>query len=252
MSKISAIIITKNEEAMIADCIDSVQFCDEIIVIDSHSTDRTADIANRMECRVFPVELESFAQRRNFGLSRAKYEWILYIDADERISPELAQEIKAVVQKNELVFAAFKVQRKNFYLGNNEWPYIETLERLFLKKQLKEWRGDLHESPIITGKIGILAGFLYHYTHRDLSQMVDKTNTWSVVEADLRLRAHHPQMSWWRFPRVMITAFIRSYILQNGWKLGTVGLIESMYQAFSSFITYAKLWELQQNGKKKV
>lgn len=80
--------------------------------------------------------------------------------------------------------------------------------------------------------------------------MVEKTNKWSDTEALLRFNSNHPKMTWWRFPRVMLTAFFNSYIRQGGWKAGAVGLIESVYQSFSMFITYAKLWELQNLNKK--
>ena len=131
-------------------------------------------------------------------------------------------------------------------MGNHEWPYIEKLERLFRKDSLKGWKGKLHESPIIDGAIGDLDGFLLHYSHRNLSEMLKKTIEWSKIEAELRFKANHPKVTWWRIPRVMITAFFDSYIKQEGWKVGAIGLIESLYQSFSMFITYATLWEMQE------
>ena len=87
-----------------------------------------------------------------------------------------------------------------------------------------------------------------HYTHRDLESMVNKTAAWSSIEAAQRYKQNHPKISWWRFPRVMLTAFFNSYIIQGGYKAKTVGIIESVYQAFSIFITYAKLWEMQKQS----
>ena len=243
--KLSAIIITRNAEELIADCIDSVSFCDEVILIDS-STDSTPELAKRMGAHVYQSDSQSFSDKRNNGIVKARGEWIFYIDADERVSPELKKEI-ITVSENGSSLSAFRILRKNFYLGKNEWPKIEKLERLFKKEHLKMWYGDLHESPKIEGKVGELSGFLFHYTHQELSEMVKKTNTWSEIEANLRFTAHHPHMTWWRFPRVMLSSFFDSYIKQQGYKAGTVGLIESMYQAFSIFITYAKLWEMQQS-----
>jgi len=134
-------------------------------------------------------------------------------------------------------------------LGNHEWTAIEKLERLFKKDALKSWKGQLHESPEIQGEAGELDGFLLHYTHRDLASMLTKTNEWSAIEAKLRYDTFHPQMEWWRFFRVMWTGFSNSYIQQGGWKVGTAGLIESVYQGFSMFVTYAKLWEMQEKVK---
>ena len=145
--------------------------------------------------------------------------------------------------------SAYRIQRKNFYFGNNEWPYIEKLERLFKKSALEEWYGELHESPRIKGTVGTLEGFLLHYTRQSITAMVNKTIKWSEIEAELRFNNNHPQMSWWRFLRVMITAFYDSYIRQKGYTAGTAGLVESMYQSYSMFITYARLWEMQNKGK---
>lgn len=255
MIKLSAIILAKNEETMIKDCLKSVSFCDEIIMIDSGSKDKTVAIAKEKGVRVYEELSADFAAKRNLGLSMAKGEWVLYIDADERISEALASEIaKSVEQSAKGKFgeiAIYKLRRKNFYLGDHPWPQIEEMERLFKKEALKKWHGALHESPVYVGEVGLLNGELLHYTHRDLSQMVAKTNQWSETEAELRLKADHPEMTWWRFPRVMITAFSNSYFKQGGWKVGTAGLVESMYQAFSAFITYAKLWELQNKKSSK-
>lgn len=246
MSKISAVILTRNSEEMIADCIDSVSFCDEVIVIDNGSTDRTLELVKLLGAKIYETKSKSFADLRNFGLSKVRTKWVLYIDDDERVSGELKNSIKGHVSgiKGKEV-AAYRIKRKNFYLGNHEWPQIETHTRLFNKNSLREWRGALHETPVVEGEISELDGFIMHYTHRNLSQMVKKTVEWSGIEAELRHKANHPKMSTWRFFRVMITAFYDSYIRQKGYKAGTAGLIESMYQAFSMFITYGRLWELQ-------
>ena len=119
--------------------------------------------------------------------------------------------------------------------------------RLVRKDALVGWQGGLHETAQVRGKIGRLDGELMHDTHRDLTGMLEKTNIWSDFEAQLRYKNNHPPISWWRFFRVMISAFWKSYIREKGYLAGTVGLIESLYQSFSMFITYAKLWEKQNN-----
>lgn len=246
--KLSVAIIAKNAQEYIADAISSVSFANEIIVIDNTSVDNTSEIAKKMGAKVFPYKAKNFADARNYALQKAKGEWILYIDTDERVSNELATQIQHLVNNGEnSETVAYKIYRKNFYYGNHEWPYIEKLERLFKKINLKEWYGELHESPKFDGSAGELDGFLFHYTHQRLDAMVEKTNRWSEIEAELRFKTHHPKMVWWRFFRVMITAFFDSYIRQKGWKAGMVGIIESFYQSFSMFVTYAKLWELQKN-----
>lgn len=249
MNKISAIVIAKNEENVIIDCLDSIAFCDETIVIDGGSQDRTREIVEKKNAKVFVFESNDFSASRNLGLKMASHEWILYVDADERVDELLKENIKEKINNRENM-SAYKIRRKNFYLGNHEWPHIEKLERLFRKDDLKEWKGVLHESPVVNGKIGeINGGFMNHFTHRDISYMLNKTIEWSKYEAKLRFESGHPKMTWWRFIRVMVTAFFDSYIRQGGWRVGTVGVIESIYQSFSMFITYARLWEMQQKKK---
>lgn len=249
MIKISGVVITRNAENIIADCLDSLSFCDEVVVIDNKSDDRTKEIAQKLGAKIFEHSSNDFSEMRNFGLKKALGEWILYVDSDERVTPALAADIKNQILN--IKYSAFKIKRKNFYFGNHEWPYIERLERLFRKDKLEGWYGKLHESPMVKGEIGELDGYLLHHTHRDLTSMLNKTIEWSKTEAKLRYNSSHPKMSWWRFPRVMLTAFFDSYIRQGGWKVGSVGLIESLYQSYSIFITYARLWEMQEKLKSK-
>lgn len=259
MKKITAVIIAKNQEKLIKQALESVMFCDEIIVIDNGSEDKTKEIAKKY-AKVFDYKTNSFSELRNFGLSKVETDYVLYLDTDERISEELKINIRKVLSEDSEV-SGFKLLRKNYYLGSskkNEWPYVEKLERLFKKEKLKKWEGELHESPVVEGKtlpagrqVGELDGYILHFTHRDLESMLEKTINWSETEALLRYNSNHPKITWWRFPRIMITAFLNSYIKQRGYKAGTVGIIESIYQAFSAFITYAKLWELQNKSKIK-
>lgn len=252
--KISAIIITRNEEGNISDCIKNLSFADEIIVVDNCSVDMTVQIAQNLGAKVHKIPGLDFSYLRNIGKEKAKSDWLLYVDADERVSKELSQDIKNSV-KSPQDNASFYLTRKNYFLGIPS-PNMEKIIRLMKKESLIGWQGSLHESPLIAGKIGTLNGYLFHYTHRDISSMVVKTNEWSEIEAQLLYKSNHPVMREWRFLRIILTAFVRSYIKQKGWKMGRVGFIESIYQAFSGFITYAKLWEKQnkpqlpaQNGK---
>lgn len=243
--KLSTIIIARNEEEVIKRCLESVKtISDEIIVVDNASTDDTSKIAKQFGVKIVSTDKEDFSKLRNLGLEKAKGTWILYIDADEVVSEKLAQELKHVLSgKNEYV--AYFLKRKEFYLGNHQWPTIEKHKRFFKKSSLKRWEGVLHESSVVQGEVSELDGYLLHYTHRSLRKMVEKTIRWSGVEAELRYKANHPPVTWWRILRVMVTAFFTSYITQKGWKVGTVGVIESVYQTFSIFITYARLWEMQ-------
>lgn len=245
-TKLSAIIIAKNEEARIVDCLEHLAFADERIVVDNGSADRTIEIARTQGAIVITAEGKDFATVRELGLRAATGTWVLYIDADEEVGEHLQKEIKNVTCNMEP--SAYFIKRDTYYLGHH-WPYKDKVERLFAKSALKGWHGKLHETPVYTGNAGVLQYPLVHRTHRTLEDMLEKTNDWSEVEAKLRFDAHHPPVVWWRLLRVMFTGFARSYIDQRGFRAGTVGWIESIYQAFSMFITYAKLWELQQDKK---
>ncbi len=249
MSTITAAIIAKDEENMISECLRSVSFCDEILLIDGFSKDNTVTIAKKFHAKVIQYPPGDFSKLRNQALQQASSDWLFYIDADERISKELMVNIKTKVSLPNPK-AAYRIRRKNYYFKKYEWPTVEKLERLFQKKALREWYGILHESPIVEGEIGEIDGYLLHFTHRDLSSMLDKTLIWSSIEASNRFNTNHPQMRWWRYPRTMLTAFYDSYIQQKGWKVGTPGLIESIYQSYSAFATYAKLWEMQEKSRR--
>lgn len=242
---ITTIIITKNEEKNIEECIKSVRFSNQIIVVDNKSRDRTVEIAKDLGAEIISQEFSDFSKQREAGINAVKSDWILYLDADERVSEELKGEIEKTTQDKDAK-DVYKIKRKNFYFGDHEWYFYAKLERLFKKDALKGWFGEIHESPAYKGLVGELNGFINHYTHSDLTSMLDKTIEWSDTEAKIRLSAKHPKMTWWRFPRVMITTFFTYYFKQKGYKAGTAGLIESLYQSFSTFITYAKLWEKQE------
>lgn len=249
---ISAVVIAKNEEEMIADCLSSLKFCDEIVLVDDGSTDDTVKIASKFTNKIFENTRGSIGYVeavRKFAVSKASGEWVLIIDADERVSTELAKDILSnITSAGEL--KAFKIIRRNYYLGKNLWPQEDILLRLFRKSEIENWDWKLHTSPEVKGEVGELKGYLDHYTHRNLSQMLDKTIEWSKEEAKLRYEAGHPKMNLLRFARPVISSFFNSYVKQKGYRVGTAGIVESIYQAFSSFITYARLWELQINGTK--
>ncbi|MFZ5845084.1 MAG: glycosyltransferase family 2 protein [Patescibacteria group bacterium] len=245
--RVSSITLARNEEVRIEKCLAALSFCDEQIVIDNGSTDRTAQIAQQRGAKVVPFSGLDFGKAHNLGLKEARGEWLLYVDADEIVTPQLSSEILEVIQKKgQEQKAAYFVKRKNYYLGHL-WPYQDRHLRLFRSQALKGWRGQLHETPITTGATGTLHHPLIHHTHRTLEEMVAKTNEWSEIEARYRFTAGHPVVAPWRLFRVMLTAFWDSFIKQGGWRVGVVGWIESLYQSMSIFTTYAKLWEMQQN-----
>lgn len=246
-SKISAIILTKNDQARIRECLESVSWADEVIVVDNGSTDKTIEIAQTKKAIVVREKADvDFAKLRNIGKEKATGDFLLYVDSDEQVTSELKNEIINLEKSfnPETSPFAYFISRKNYYLGQ-PWPYRDKMERFFWKKGLIGWEGKLHESPRVTGNVGQLRNPLMHNTHRTLEEMLEKTNQWSEIEADLRFKANHPPIVFWRLIRVMASAFFESYVKQRGWRAGVTGLIESIFQSYSTFITYAKLWERQ-------
>lgn len=249
---VSVIILTKNEAPRIEECVRSISWADEIIVVDNGSTDGTIEIAKKLHVKIIESKDKNFARLREIGAENAINDWILYIDADETVPEPLRKEIISTIgafdPKTSPV--GYSILRTNVYLGNVLWPVKDSMMRLFFKNALIGWQGELHESAKIDGISRFLKEPLVHHTHRTLEEMVSKTNAWSETEANLRIAAHHPPIVPWRIIRVMLTAFWDSYVRQQGWRAGVGGMIESIYQAFSMFITYAKLWEKQQKQNK--
>lgn len=243
---ISAIIITKNEEKMIGDCLKSINWVDEILVIDSGSEDKTLDIAKRYGARVVSVLNNNFSAWRNRGAKEAGGDWLLYVDADERVTLSLRKEILKQVQND--TFSGYAIPRRNILLGHKMkhggwWP--DYVMRLIRKDVLKGWKGKLHEQPEIKGETGKLKNPFTHITHRNLTEMVAKTNEWSEIEAKLMFEDDHPKMNILRFFTAMFREFWYRAIRKKGFLDGPIGIIEIIYQIFSRFVSYAKLWELQ-------
>jgi glycosyltransferase involved in cell wall biosynthesis len=242
---IDVIIIAKNESARIAQCIKRLSFAQKIFVIDNNSTDNTADVARKAGARVIRSDSSNFSDLRNLGALKSTADWLLYIDADEFVGSDLRIEILDTIEEQSDT-RAYRILRDNYYLGYL-WPTHDGMIRLIHRASLRAWEGTIHEHASIEGTVDTLQHHLVHDTHRTLHEMTEKTNEWSAIEAQLRFDADHPAIVEWRLLRVMITGFMTAYVKDGGWRMGTVGLIESIFQSFSMFTTYAKLWELQQN-----
>src|SRR3989344_1782696 len=255
---LSVIILTKNEEKMIGACLESVKWADEIIIADNGSTDKTLEIIRSdksLESRVKVMKFaeQDFASLRNKAMEEAKGDWVLYVDADERVLENLKEEILKQVQDDNMVggdkYSAYAISRKNIIFGNevSYGPYKKDwVIRLFRKKDFEKWTGKVHETPHFKGKLGYIKNSFLHLTHRNVDQFVLKSLEWSKIDAKLRLESNHPKMSSWRFLRILITELWNQGIARRGFFNGTVGAVDSILQAFSMYITYVRLWELQQ------
>lgn len=241
---LSVIIITKNEEEMIGDCLISVKdLADEIIVVDTGNTDKTNEIAKSYGGKIVKSKGQGYAGFRNSGMRAAQGDWLLYVDADERVSPQLRLEIKSTNTPG-----VYEIPRKNIYLGKEMhfggWGNDKVI-RLFYKKYLHKYQGELHEQPVYDGQLQALNNELIHHSHRDLSTMLAKTIEFTQYEAKLRLDTHHPPVTWWRFFRVMATEFWLRFGKLQAWRDGPRGMIDGIFQVFNMFVIYARLWEMQ-------
>lgn len=246
---VSAIVITKNEADAIADALKSVSWADEIILVDAESTDDTVAIARRFTDRVHVRAWNGYAEQKNHAASLATHDWILSIDADERVPDDLAAEIRALLQ-TEPKLHGYRMPRVSFYLGR--WVrttdmYPDYQLRLYDRRH-GGWEGaHVHESvKITTGKVGHLENELQHYPYKDLSEHLIRMDRYTTLAARqmfekgkratrLELLFHPP------------VAFVRNYILKGGFRDGKAGLIISLVNSYYVMLKFAKLWELQRD-----
>jgi glycosyltransferase involved in cell wall biosynthesis len=257
---ISIIILAGNEESMIVDCLRSCDWTNEIILVAANSSDNTVNLAKSTipSIKVIKTQDEynkNFSKWRNLGFKASTQDWILYIDADERITPDLKNKIIKITQQKSSEFSHFAIPRANHFLGQRVkfgGSYPDYVKRLFQHKFFNGYQGILHEEPIITGKLGYIDSDLIHYTHRDLSSMVNKTLVWSDTEAQALFKANHPPVVWWRFIRMMLTKAWERLVKQQMWRDGEVGWVSAIFEVFNTFLIYARLWELQQKQNQKI
>lgn len=245
---LSVIIIAKNEEDRIKACLESIKWADEIIIADSGSSDRTLKIAKIYTGNIIKFESQDFSTIRNEAFKKSSGDWVLYVDSDERILLPLKEEIKKLIEADEI--GAYAISRKNIIFGHevNYGPYKhDWVVRLFKRSDFDSWSGKVHESVQFRGKLGYTKNSLLHLTHRGVDQIVLKSLEWSKIDAKLRLEAGHPHMSGWRFLRIFITEIFNQGIKRSGFFNGTVGVMDSILQAFSMYITYVRVWEMQQD-----
>lgn len=248
--KLSVIILAKNVQNEIVAAIKSSKFADEIIVVDTGSTDHTIDVCRRLGTKIVHSTGDSFSRWRNDGAEAAKGEWLFYLDSDERVPVKLAKEVLSSIENPD--FQSYTISRYEVFLGKHleHWPDPRVL-RLIKKSALKRWEGKLHEQPKIDGLVGELRHQMVHLSHKNIDEKVLSTLAWSKTEAQLLFSSGHPPMAGWRFVRIMMTEFWDRCVRQGLWRDGTEGWIEIIYQMFSKFVTYERLWEMQRKPSLK-
>ena len=246
MPKLSVTVVAKNEAKDLGAALASVAWADEIVVVDSHSTDNTVAIARQYTDRVVVHDWLGHIEQKNYAASLASHDWILSIDADERVTPALADEIKAALAA-EPRHMAFRIPRVTWHLGRwvrtTDW-YPDYQTRFYDRRRAR-WTGRyVHEALTIDGSLGSLAGEIQHYAYRDIAdhlETIDRYTTLAAKQmhedgrrAGLLQLAGHP-----------LLAFLRNYIARGGIRDGVPGFIISSMNAYYVFIKFAKLRELQ-------
>ena len=247
MPKLSVTIITKNEAADIGAALESAVWADEIVVVDSHSTDRTVDIARAAQARVVVIvrDWPGYIEQKNYAASQASNDWILSIDADERVTPDLARELQQTL--NDPAHAAYEVPRLTWHLGRwirgTDW-YPDYQTRLY-DRRVARWSGRyVHESVVVAGSRGRLKGDLQHFAYRDIDDHLETIDRYTSLAArQMYESGRRASLSDLAFHGPL--AFLRNYVAKGGIRLGRVGLIVSTMNAYYVFLKFAKLWQLQ-------
>ncbi len=246
MEKISVAIITKNEELNIRECLESVKWADEIVVVDNGSTDQTRQICQEFQARVYQEEWKGFPRQKNSAIEKTRNEWVLSLDADERVSPDLRQEIERVLGGESSTDGYF-IARKNFFLGrwikHCGW-FPDYNLRLFRKSRGHFLERAVHERVEIQGKVGYLKNPLEHKTYRTLTDFFARMDRYSTLAAREMFREGRRYRFRDTFFRPPFT-FLQMYLLQAGFLEGYLGFLLSALYSFYTFAKYSKLKELQ-------
>ena len=249
MPKITAIIPTKNEAKNIAAAIESVSWADEILVIDSYSTDETVAIAQQKGAKIIQRVIDSFGKNKNYAISQATHPWVFILDADERVTPELQAEILNLLQ-TEPEKTAYWIYRQTYFMDKlvkySGWQSDKVI-RLF-RKDCRYKEVNVHEEIATEGEVGVLKNKLLHYTYNTIEQYLEKWDRYTTLSAKDRA-AKTKEVTLFHLAVKPAVRFLRHYIIKLGFLDGKVGFIISYMAEVSVFMRYLKLWRFQEENK---
>jgi len=247
--KLSVVVLTKNEEACIADCLESVKWADEIIVVDDQSTDKTVEIAKRYTHKIFFRKMDVEGRHRNWAYAQARNAWVLSLDADETVSLELKIEIEQAIQLSD--FVAYDIPLRNF-IGNywvkyGGW-YPAAKVRLFQKDKFKYEEAEVHPRAFIDGACGHLKSDIIHRGYPDLEHFLNSVNRQSTLEAVKWIKTGRKMTLVWATWRA-VDRFFRRYIRKKAYKDGIYGFIIAFFDTLYQILSYAKYKEMQRQSR---
>lgn len=244
--KLSVVILTYNERPYLEDAVHSVAFADEIIVMDSYSNDGTVELANSLDCIVIQRKFDNFSNQRNHAIPFAKGEWILFLDADERISIRLQAEILSKITND--TDQAYKLRNPHFFLNHFLYHKADRVIRLAKNDQI-HFTGDVHEKlQVPKGTIGILDNYIIHYTYKGIFHFLNKKESYAWFQAGELLKKRK-KISYFHLAFKPFYRFFSTYILKRGFLDGAPGFAGSAVDAYGVFARYAKLMLLERDLK---
>jgi glycosyltransferase involved in cell wall biosynthesis len=249
-SPLSVAIIAKDEAINLPACLESVRFAEQIVVVDSGSTDSTAEIARSFGCQVFNEPWRGFAAQKQFAIDRCTRPWVLLLDADERVPPATESAIRAIVASEPGEAVGYSFPRKNFFQGRwirHLWGK-DRVVRLFRSGTGRMTEARVHEAVEVNGAVKALDVPLEHYTESNLSRLLQKMDHYTTLGAQEAFD-QGKRASVWTAVFLSFFAFLQSYVLKRGFLDGSQGLTLSVSESVSKFLKYAKLSELGRNRK---
>jgi glycosyltransferase involved in cell wall biosynthesis len=244
---LSALVIAFNEERNIADCLSALAFADEIVVVDSGSSDRTREIAAAMGAKVYGNPWPGYGPQKNFGLGKATGDWVLIVDADERVPGELAGEISRILgEPEEPPDVAYTLPRKNYEYGRwirHGGAYPDRQMRLLRRGKGAYNDVEVHENLIVQGTIGELRSPLLHFSERSTSERVVKVERYAALSAKERAKRGVPRVGYRHLVLHPAATFWKIYVMKHGFRDGLPGVIHAIMASFQTFLKYAKLCE---------
>ncbi|MCX5694170.1 MAG: glycosyltransferase family 2 protein [Candidatus Omnitrophica bacterium] len=248
MAKLSVMILTKNEESCIADCLESVKWADEVIVVDDESTDKTIEIVKKYNVKLFFRKMDIEGKHRNWGYAQAQNQWVLSLDADEVVTPGLKIEIQQAIESTE--FVAYDIPLRNFI--SNYWVryggwYPASKVRLFKKDKFKYEEAQVHPRAFIDGACGHLKSDIIHRGYPDLEHFLNSVNRQSTLEAQKWIETGRKMTLLWATWRA-VDRFFRRYLRKKAYKDGMYGFIISFFDTLYQILSYAKFREMQRSS----